>query len=86
LNQWAAGRAENSFTLPNNTAIKGSKTIPAFQPEGGGREREGGGQVKEAVEGVTTHANEESFLLGRSLLLFMKSCTGTHSNQSRQYF
>lgn len=42
--------------------------------------------MKEAVEGVTTHANEESFLLGRSLLLFIKTCFGTHSNQSRQYF
>lgn len=42
--------------------------------------------MKEAVEGVTTHANKESFLLGRSLLLFMKTCTRTHSNQSRQYF
>lgn len=42
--------------------------------------------MKEAEEGVTTHANKESFLLGRSLLLFMKTCTRTHSNQSRQYF
>lgn len=76
----------NSFTLPNNTAIKGSKTIPAFQHEGGGREREGGGRVKEAVEGVTTHANKESFLLGRSLLLFMKTCTRTHTRADNIFF